>query len=65
MLCEVRRCGGGGVGGVRWEKGVCLLGGCGGVRWRKGVWVCVYVCVGVCGECGNEVREGCVVFRAV
>ena len=45
MLCEVRRCdGGGGVGGVRWEKGVCLLGGGGGV-WRcemgKGVWVCV------------------------
>ena len=38
---------GGGVGGVRWEKGVCLLGGGGGV-WRcemgKGVWVCVYVC---------------------
>ena len=59
---------GGGVGGVRWEKGVCLLGGggggCGGVRWGR-VCGCVCMCVGVCGECGNEVREGCVVFRAV
>ena len=53
--------GGGGVGGVRGEKGVCLLGVCGGVRWGKGVyvWVCVW------RVCGNEVREGCVVFRAV
>lgn len=35
----------GGVGGVRWEKGVCLLGVCGGVRWGRGVCGCVCVCV--------------------
>jgi len=43
-------------------EGCVSVGGVWRCEMGKG---CMCVCVCVCGECGNEVREGCVVFRAV
>ena len=47
-------CGGGGKGGGRGEKGVCVCGEGGGERERRGVCACVRVCD---GEERERVRE--------